>query len=915
MDQPVEVNPADLGDSVVLTNPQGELETVSKAEADRAISEGGYSEADPAAIHHIDNQAKYGSVGQQAIGFAEQALSAATLHGSDVLATRLGITTPEAQEGRKDTLGAPLGIIAQGTGLLAGSAVMPGEGAMGLLGKAGDVLKDVVGPGEAAGTTAKIGAAAVKAAGENAAYQTSDEMAKLLQGEDVSFGTAVANIGLAAAIGAPIGGALGSVSPIWEATNGSRLGQSLKSLSDKFGGIEGVSEGATKEMADRAGVTLSPEAKSVIAKDPTLNDLAQPLLDSQTGSGKDFQAAIQRTRSNLGGAVLESIGKSRGDVEALSEFSENKAGSDIQSKLGEKIKEIYEPIKKTYDEIADKYKSAEFNQADRGSLQESFAQKALDEQWSLRPSSPEAGFIQRGLKDIGVIDNLDKLRAFGSSLSKEAASMNRFDIARGVGELFDTMEDKFVKLRLSNDAPELLGKHEAVTGQYREMKGVINELNARLHAGASKGVGTFLHKLNDMIPEQVLNRLAQTKDASFVEFMNQHFPDVQKSVNDYQLNKLLKASQTKMGSSEVIDPSKFFKQVQKLSPELRNSLISSEGQGRINAISELWDGLHKLPENFSKTAGVFAKSMDKMAAAMGAVISLATGHGALSGALEGQAAQVLGRTIPDAVRLGMIKFLGSQKEISAPGFKAAVDFIAHTIKGENLLARATKNVFKAGQEVLPSSAMSSERDRERLDKVLKSYQENPDAMLNIGGHLGHYMSGHSVVQGKTAMNAVQILNNMRPKTVQNSPLDKPIEPSKSEKAEFDRALDVAEKPLIVLEHVKDGTLMPKDVQVLSQIHPELYHRMIDKLTAEMTDHLSRDGNIPYKTKMGLSLLAGHPLDSTMTPEGLQNTQGSFMMAPTPMQQQQMPKATPGGMDKMAMAEATPGQARERSRLK
>lgn len=902
---------------VNVTDPQtGEIGSIPAAQLKDALSQG-YEQASPDAVEKYIFQQEHSTPTQQAIGFGEQALSAATLHGSDVLATNLGITTPEAREARKEALGPAGTMIAQGTGLLAGSLLMPGEGAVGLLGKAGEAATEAVGLSQAATTAAKIGSAAVRGAAENAVYQSTDELAKLLQGEHESFGTAVANIGLAAAIGAPIGGALGSVSPLWEAASATRLGQSLKAITDKFGGIENSAVSATRDVADRAGVELSPEARSVISKDPTLNDLAQPLLDSQTGSGKDFQAAISKTKSNLTGAVLESVGKSADDVSAIADFSANKAGAELQNNLVNKIKEIYEPIQNTYSEIADKYKTAEFNKGDRAVLAENFAQKALDEGWSVRPSSPEAGFINRAIKDISVIDNLDKLRTFGDSLSKEAVAMNRFDIARGVGNLFDAAEDAFVKLRLSSEAPELLAKHEGVTAQYKEMKGIINELNARLHAGSSKGVATFLHKLQDMVPEQVLNRLAQTKDASFVEFLNKHFPDVQAQVNDFQLNKLLKASQTKMGSEEVINPAKFFKEVQKLSPELRDTLISKEGQARLGAISELWEGLNNLPQNYSRTAGVFSKSMDKMGAAIGAVVGLATGHGAISGALEGQAAQLLGKTVPDAVRLGMIKFLASNKEISSPGFKAAVDFINHTIKGENLLARATKNVFRAGQIVVPSSAMPTQKERDKLDAMLKAYQQKPDTMLNLGGHLGHYLQGHATVQAQMAANAVQVLNQMRPKTMQASPLDKVIEPTKAETAEYNRALDFAEKPLIALQHVKDGTILPKDVAVLTAVHPELYHRMIDKLTAEMTDHLSKGGNVPYKTRMGLSILAGKPLDSTMTPEGLQNTQASFMMGPTPSQQQQgpqSPKHNMNALNKMAMADATPSQSRERQKI-
>lgn len=241
---------------------------------------------------------------------------------------------------------------------------------------------------------------------------------------------------------------------------------------------------------------------------------------------------------------------------------------------------------------------------------------------------------------------------------------------------------------------------------------------------------------------------------------------------------------------------------------------------------------------------------------------------------------------------------------SATGFKAAVNFGLNVIKGESLVNKAAKSIFKAGQDVLPSHLLPKEKETSKLDKVLKGYQENPQKLLEMDSSTGHYLPNHGTAMGQYAANAVNYLNSKRPGETQRAPLDPPAPPTKNQVHDFNRTLQIAEQPLVVLQYLKDGTLTSRDIQDLNALNSNLYQKLIQKMTDEMVDHLSKGEEIPHQTKLGLSLFMGQPLDSLSTPESIQSIQATFKTGPTPMQSMKIPQ---GSLEKISQMDMTNSQ--------
>ncbi len=152
--------------------------------------------------------------------------------------------------------------------------------------------------------------------------------------------------------------------------------------------------------------------------------------------------------------------------------------------------------------------------------------------------------------------------------------------------------------------------------------------------------------------------------------------------------------------------------------------------------------------------------------------------------------------------------------------------------------------------------------KEHLDKL----DQNPEAMLDAGGDLPDV---HAAQLGAFTGTATNYLKGLKPKQNQNSPLDTIMPVDKRDNAVYNRHLGLAENPMSILSHVKDGTLLPSDLMTLKALYPGLAKSMGEKGFEALVNAQNDGKTIPYKQKQSLSLLLGQPLDSTMSPQNMQ----------------------------------------------
>lgn len=487
---------------------------------------------------------------------------------------------------------------------------------------------------------------------------------------------------------------------------------------------------------------------------------------------------------------------------------------------------------------------------------------------------------------------------------------------------------KYMQALNSNDPGTIFNATQALKQQVQEW-GRYNKAMSPL------GERTFRNTAKDLAFD-LKNSLEDTsvwgKAAERQQEINKAFTNYLPALKDFE-----KKFTVEVGGEKVIDPGKmqtYFNQIGKPNAEIKQSMLKNfldASEKYKNVITDSHTNLGipspiaDMPLNSvmatlkERTTG--AKLADiaihkgltqaggaGMGAAAGAGLAGKVGISKDFGAMIG--AHALGpffTTIMPALTKPLLKMASN-----SAGAKAAIDFSANVSQGDKILNNAVKSIFKAGQVESPKFVIS-EKDAAKLDKKIAQLQANPEQMTQIGGQVGHYLPEHNSSLAQTAVNAVNYLNTLRPNSGKAAPLDSPRVPSPVERAQYQRALAIAERPVSILDSVKNGTLTTTDVLALRTLYPQLYNQMSDKLVSQITDMGTKGQNVPYRVRMGLSLFLGQPMDSTMIPQNIISAQPQNATAPT--NQPQAPvKTKTAALSKFGSQYQTKNQSAEQASI-
>ncbi len=809
---------------------------------------------------------------------------------------------------------------------------------------------------EVAGATplAKIGSRAVSDLVANAAISSGDEVTKLVIGDPDSMETAAVNVGLGGLIGGVAGTTFGGAGQLWEASGLSgKAGHALHALANHLGGIEGQVSSPAEELLSKAGVELSPELTKVVEGDVKAQQLSADLLQTDASAGKKYQKLYQDQHDEIADSMIGALGHDP-ETPINTDMSKYEHGKSIGETLAKEYHEQVSPISKEFEKVKDKFADKELipdrnivgppdhsNPYDPkpgqkirtpGTISEvtdKISQLSEKEGWTASPSSEIMTEVNRVLKELPKQKTLKDLGNYITAVGDNTASKLPFGqqtpLSRAGGMiksiLRDAESDVAIQRLGEKEGPEAVAAFKQARTEFAEQARKRDYLNDNLKSGGS--VSNFAKGLKEMAQtdgESIANRLSGKGNADLLRFLEQNYPKTAQAVKAMHVNGLLSNAASKATEGKISIQA-LRSSLEKMSPELRSFVANPETLSKIDALGQVVDKLNPKNYNYSNTARTLASKLSDMAASSAGVIAALTGHGPIAALLTTVMGKYLTHEAPATMKLALLKFMASGAKIDAPAFKAMLQSMDATVKGESLLSKAAKNVFKADREVLPESLRPQEKDRVRLQKQLDEINTNPQKLMNGNNKVAHYMPSTAESQAQTVARSSQYLNALRPAVKQATPLDTPIKPSTSEKAAYDNALNIAHQPLLVMNKVKAGTATPADVAALKAMYPALYNRMASKMTAEMTEHLSKGEIIPYKTKLGLSQFLQQPMDSTMLPFNIQAAQ-PVPAQPTASQPQapqsgvKPPSASSmKGMDKLAASYNTQDQARNKRSLK
>lgn len=313
--------------------------------------------------------------------------------------------------------------------------------------------------------------------------------------------------------------------------------------------------------------------------------------------------------------------------------------------------------------------------------------------------------------------------------------------------------------------------------------------------------------------------------------------------------------------------------------------------------------------DFLMKKGVEKMAGKSIAGAVGASLGSSVGHPWL-GALIGERA--LGPMF-DSVLPALAKpIMNSINDGGA--LKSAIDYGLAVVKGEKIMDMAAKNVFKPGIEALADNMIPKLKDREKLRARLEEIEENPEQIMNQTDKFTQYFPDHAGAKGATVGAAYEYLKGIEPKAKKNLIMDQERKPDSHVESDYARALDLAQQPALAFQRIKDGTINSQDMKLLQSVYPSFYKSAVVKLHNELVNHLSKEGTVPYKTRVGLAKFFGEPLDSTMLPTSMMSIQQSMATAPAKPPIQAPKKGGGGGkakaLEKQASLLQSPQQASE-----
>lgn len=783
---------------IPLVSPEGERGSANTEDAPELIKQG-YRQPKTEELKDLLSTAEHTGTGQQ-IAAGIEGLGRGVLGPvSDAILTSTGVN-PEDIKKRKE--------VYPGTAMAGDVAGLVGSGLAGVgLGGALEQVGKAVIPQAAKGASlaTKIMAAGGRGAVENALYGVQSEVSKKLINEPQTAESAIANVGMAALLGAGIGGGLGAVGAGFDGLMSSKASQFVNDF-----------KGRISEHLD------NPDPLATLTKE--MQGLHEPIQNQ---------------------VINEVYGKSGLRQEELAKL----LPEEMSPKLAEHNTKVINDIGDTLGKM--QKNAAEYPSHNVAELQRQYGQLVEASQ----KGSPQE-----------VYNALNEFKRYSQGTYKALQKTDSFELPhKFLKEVQDLGKD--VRASLEDNVWGAAGKRTAAINKaWSEFQTPLKEFNSKFTTklGDEKvidpgKVNTYLRQIgkpNAEIKQEVLSnfldaskRFTQTMDKTHANL------GIENPVSKYSEQAMLATLQKQTAGSKVAD-----------------ALIE---------------------KGLSKLAG----------SAVGGAVGSIVGHPALGAIIGAHSLDSVMKDVLPALIQPMLK-----TEASGTGFKSAINYAIQAVKGENKINKAAASVF-GGHDVIQ---MPSGKDRELLQKQLKKISDNPDELLNTGHQVGHYMPEHASQLAAAAMRSTQYLDSLKPNTTPQMPLDEPRKPSDVEESIYNRALDIAQNPLIVLKSVKDGSITLQDINHLKTMFPALYTKMSNQLVEHLIDVKTDKSLIPYKTKLGVSMFMGQPLDSSMRPAAIIASQGvgqqaSQMMAPT-----QKPKSM-NKLDKLPGQTGTMVASREQYR--
>ncbi len=397
---------------------------------------------------------------------------------------------------------------------------------------------------------------------------------------------------------------------------------------------------------------------------------------------------------------------------------------------------------------------------------------------------------------------------------------------------------------------------------------------------------------------------------------------------------LAKSGLTKLAESQLGQKSEYF---------LYGLAAASKGEATM-------EGLDKLPAVAKSGYKMGMRAFDALTSKIAPPTLGAAAEGwagykedGAAGAVKGIGNGILHGLLFDLVGKG-VGYFGSK--VAAPtilkvlssgnltGITGALDHAANVAAGSKALESAVNAVCSstpiAGQQAL--NDFYSEKDRSKLDDYIGNGGINQDVKEHIynandpvqpqgyakGGRVERSEGSSPIVKDddgiamhypeqNIALNTAKgrvsnYLSSLRPQEHQPRLAFDDQPDQREQKKTYHRALDLAVKPLGIMEEIRKGTISPEHVMHMNAMYPEVTGLLQKKLTEKIVQMQMDGKKPPYKVRQGLSLMMGTALSGEMLPQNIQAAQSVFALAKTQRDPSQSPTKIQKNTSKLTKAD-------------
>lgn len=244
--------------------------------------------------------------------------------------------------------------------------------------------------------------------------------------------------------------------------------------------------------------------------------------------------------------------------------------------------------------------------------------------------------------------------------------------------------------------------------------------------------------------------------------------------------------------------------------------------------------------------------------------------------------------------------LYAASKMNPESIPAIIKYAQNITKGNTKIQKGIDQLFqRGGQQIINEYA--TEKNRDKLNKYIEqgginqqiqnqqSYKvpqfaeggdilNSPVVTPNVTesqDHIGQIYPEQSTLLNQAKGRISNYLTNLKGSNIPTKlPFDKEQKDTSRERS-YNKALDIANQPLSILNHIQNNTITPEHMQHFTNLYPELYNHLTNKITERMMK-AQLDNELPsYKTRQGLSTFLGTPLSSDMTSQGIQAAQNVF----------------------------------------